>query len=133
MRAASIAEAISWTILLLGMLVKNVLGGTGLLVSIGGSLHGAVFLAFLFVLLVVGVNQRFGPVTWLLGALSSIPPFATLLFDWWAARSGRLDGHWRSEATGRAARLVRWTVTHPITLAATALSVFVVVLTGALR
>lgn len=92
----SIAEACTWAILLFGMLVKYGFGGTGLIVTFGGSLHGAAFIAYLFVGLIVGVNQRFTWLQFVLGGLAAIPPFATLLFDWWAARRGLLEGDWRT-------------------------------------
>lgn len=95
LRTASIAEACTWAILLIGMLVKYALGGTDLIVTIGGSLHGVTFLTFLFTLLIVGINQRFSWLAFALGLLASIPPFTTLLFDWWAERRGMLAGDWR--------------------------------------
>lgn len=96
LRIASIAEAVTWAVLLIGMLVKYVFDGTGLIVSVGGSLHGAVFIAYLFVGLIVGVNQRFSWLAFILGGFAAIPPFATLLFDWWAEHRGLLEGPWRS-------------------------------------
>lgn len=93
--AASIGEAITWTILLAGMLLKYGFGTTDWLVTVGGSLHGAMFLSYLFCGLLVGVNQRFGWGALVLGGLAAIPPFATLLYDWWASRKGLLEGGWR--------------------------------------
>src|SRR5690606_12890209 len=44
---------------------------------------------------IVGVNQRFSWLMCALVLLAAIPPFATLLFDWWAERRGLLEGDWR--------------------------------------
>ncbi|GGA65704.1 hypothetical protein GCM10011490_15460 [Pseudoclavibacter endophyticus] len=95
LRTASIAEAVTWALLLIGMLVKYGFDGTGMIVTIGGSLHGAVFIAYLFCGFIVGVNQRFSWLMCALVLLAAIPPFATLLFDWWAERRGLLEGDWR--------------------------------------
>lgn len=92
---ASIGEALTWTILLLGMLLKYGVGTADWLVTVGGSLHGAMFLAYLYCGLIVGVNQRFGWGALVLGALSAVAPFATLLYDRWASRRGLLEGDWR--------------------------------------
>lgn len=96
LRYASIAEAITWAVLLVGMLVKYGFDGTGLIVTIGGSLHGAVFIGYLFAAMLVGVNQRFPWGAFMLVMFAAIPPFATLLFDWWVERRGLLEGDWRS-------------------------------------
>lgn len=95
LRTVSIAEAVTWAILLAGMALKYGAHTADWLVTVGGSLHGAVFLSYLFCGLLVGVNQRFGWGALVLGGLASVPPFATLLYDWWAERRGLLDGEWR--------------------------------------
>ncbi len=93
------AEAVSWAGLLIGMYVKYFTDGGERGVQIFGPIHGGVFVTYVVLTLLVARTLRWSlPVT--LAALAcSIPPFATLVFEWWAARSGRLD------ATGtRAAR-----------------------------
>ena len=58
LRAVSIGEAITWALLLTGMFLKYVTQTTDLLVSVGGSLHGAMFMVYLVVTAFVGINQR---------------------------------------------------------------------------
>jgi integral membrane protein len=118
-RTVAIAEAITWTLLIAGMIGKYILDLGGLGVTIGGSAHGLVFIAFVLTVALVGVNQR-----WSIGLLaiavgSAVIPFASIPFEIRAARTGRLDGGWKREATSdRAdhtapARVVRWLVRRP--------------------
>lgn len=92
---ASIGEAITWTILLVGMVLEYGFGTGDWVVTVGGSLHGAMFIAYLYCGMLVGVNQRFGWGALIMGGLAAIPPYATLLYDWWAAKRGLLEGDWR--------------------------------------
>ena len=49
-------------------------------------LHGVVFVAFCVTTVVVAVDQRWSLGRTLLGLVSAVPPFATVLFDWYAER-----------------------------------------------
>ncbi len=84
------AEAISWTGLLIGMYVKYFTDGGERGVQIFGPIHGGVFVAYVVLALLVARVQRWSMPVTLAALLCSIPPFATLLFEWWAARTGRL-------------------------------------------
>lgn len=88
----AVMEAFSWAGLLFGMYLKYVTHTTELGVRVFGSLHGAIFVCYISVVLLAIVRRRW-PVRWI-GALAlaaSIPPFMTVAFDIWARRSGRLD------------------------------------------
>ena len=89
-RTVAIAEAFSWAGLLVGMLLKHVLKVTELGVQVFGPIHGAIFVAYLVSVLVVRRPLRWGLKTVLLAAVASVPPFATLAFEVWADRRGRL-------------------------------------------
>lgn len=121
-RLIAIAEAITWTLLIIGMILKYVTKTTDLGVSIGGALHGFVFLVYGATVLLIGVNQRWPIGTTLLGLVSAVIPYATIPFDLWADRSSRLDGEWRREAGSDPRdqrpldRSTRWLVRHPILL-----------------
>ena len=52
------AEAVTWTLLLIGMWLKYLTRATDLGVRVFGLAHGVVFLAFLLVVLVLWVDQR---------------------------------------------------------------------------
>jgi integral membrane protein len=89
-RTVAIAEAISWTGLLIGMLFKYVLSDNEIGVKIFGPIHGGVFIAYVVtVLLVRGPLKWSWPVT-LVALAASIPPLFTWFFEIWA-RSRRID------------------------------------------
>lgn len=119
-RSVAVAEAITWALLLAGMYLKYVAQTTEMLVSIGGALHGFVFLAYLVSTSFVWVNQRWSAGTGMLGLLAGVIPFATVLFDWWLERSGKLDGGWRLAAgkdqpSGAVETLQAWVLRNPLT------------------
>ena len=89
-RTVAIAEAFSWAGLLVGMLLKHVLKVTEVGVQVFGPIHGAIFVAYLVSVLVVRRPLGWGPKTVVVAAVASVPPFATLAFEVWADRRGRL-------------------------------------------
>lgn len=135
-RGLAIAELVTWTMLLVGMLLEYGAGLGDLPVRIGGSVHGFVFLAYLVVTTVVAVNQRWSFGATALGWLSAVVPYTTLPFEVGVARRGMLDGPWRREpATGQRPgpldRLLFVVVAHPV-LAAVVGVVLVAVVFGVL-
>lgn len=137
-RLIAIAEAITWTLLIIGMILKYVTKTTDVGVSIGGALHGFVFLVYGATVLLIGINQRWPIGTILVGLVSAVVPYATIPFDLWADRTGRLDGAWRREAGADPRdqrvldRLTRWLVRHPILLVVAGGLVVVAVFTALL-
>ncbi|GAB3618698.1 DUF3817 domain-containing protein [Okibacterium endophyticum] len=124
-RTVAIAEAVTWTLLIVGMLMKYVWmpGETGdTAVRVGGGVHGFVFLLYAASVVLIGVNQHWGPALIALGVLTAIVPYATIPFDVWADRRGRLDGAWRRETSDDPRdlrwfdRLMRWLLRHPLVL-----------------
>ena len=89
-RIAAVAEALSWTGLLAGMFVKWVLQASELGVQVFGPIHGAIFVAYGVLALVAARALRWTPSTLLLALAASVPPLATIWFERWASRSGRL-------------------------------------------
>jgi integral membrane protein len=89
-KVVAVAEAVSWAGLLVGMYLEHVAGTTDLGVRVFGPVHGGLFLAYVGLTLVVATRLRWGVRTTLVGLACSVPPFATLVFELWAARSGRL-------------------------------------------
>ncbi|MFI5495657.1 DUF3817 domain-containing protein [Actinoplanes sp. NPDC051859] len=84
----AIAEAVSWALLLTGMFFKYVVVHNEIGVKIAGPLHGALFVAYLAVTV---VQARAGRWRWwvtLIALASSIPPFATIVFERWARAKG---------------------------------------------
>ncbi len=116
-RSLAVAEAISWTLLLTGLVLRAVLDWP-LAVTIGGAIHGFVFLAYGATALLVAKNQRWGAAPTTLAVVSAVVPYATIPVERWLARSGRLTGAWRLEQTDdpRDAhwhdRVMRWSLNH---------------------
>jgi integral membrane protein len=122
-RVIAIAEAVTWTLLIAGMLLKYVVQAGSLGVLIGGSLHGLVFVTYAGTAILVGVNQRWS-VKLIAGAVvTAIVPYATIPFDRWLERRVLLEGDWRTTATDDprdhswVGRLLRWMLNHPVILA----------------
>ncbi|MCY7413333.1 MAG: DUF3817 domain-containing protein [Salinibacterium sp.] len=136
-RTLAIAEAITWTLLISGLILRATIG-LDIAVSIGGGIHGFVFLAYGATAVLLAVNQRWNPGVAVAAVVSAIIPYATIPVELWLARTGRLEGDWRREETDDPRdknwldRLVRWFIRHPVLLivaiAAAVVVLFVVLL-----
>lgn len=133
-RIVAIAEAITWTLLITGLIVRATIG-LDIAVTIGGSIHGFVFLAYGATAVLTAINQRWNPGLGVVAVATAVIPYATIPFDVWAHRAGKLEGDWRREATDDPRdqrwfdRLVRWMLTHPYLLTALILLAVVVLFT----
>jgi integral membrane protein len=120
-RALALAEAVTWTILIVAMILKYVVG-VEWAVLVGGSIHGFVFLAYAFAAVLVGVNQRWSVGLIAFAVVTAIVPYATIPFEVWLMRRGRLEGGWRHERTEHPAdgswvnRMLRWFLARPVLL-----------------
>ncbi|MFB7448204.1 MMPL family transporter [Streptomyces sp. NPDC056194] len=83
-------EACTWAGLLTGMYFKYVPETTELGVRIFGALHGAVFIVYVLLTLLVAIRLKWRPGRTLLALLAAVPPFTTVAFEVWARRTGRL-------------------------------------------
>ena len=90
-RTVATAEAVSWACLLTGMYFKYLTTAGDLGVRIFGPIHGGIFVAYVLLTLLVARAAGWGRRTTLVGLVCSVPPFATLAFEVWAQRSGRLS------------------------------------------
>ena len=125
-RVLAIAEAITWTLLISGLIIRAVIGEVdgAIFVTIGGGVHGFVFLAYAATAVLTAVNQRWGVGVGMLAVVTAVVPYATIPFDIWAHRTGRLEGDWRREDTDDPRdrvwfdRLARGMLRHPYLLAA---------------
>ena len=88
--AVAIAEALSWAGLLAGMYVKYFTDAGELGVKVFGPLHGGIFVLYVVLALVLARLHRWSLGTTFLALACSVPPFATLAFELWATRTGRL-------------------------------------------
>jgi integral membrane protein len=89
-RVAAIAEAISWTGLLIGMVFKYLVVHNEIGVHIFGPIHGVLFLAYVVISVVVWRRQPWSTPVGVVALLAGIPPYGTVLFERWATRTGRL-------------------------------------------
>ena len=135
-RALSIAEAISWTLLIAGLILRAT-AGWPLGVTIGGGIHGFVFLSYGATAILVALNNRWSAWPTVVALVSAVIPYATIPAELWLQRSGRLAAAWRLEATDDPRdrtwydRLMRWFLRRPwvlATLIAVALVVLFIVL-----
>lgn len=94
-RLLALGETITWTLLILGLVLKYGLEVTELGVRIGGTLHGFVFLAYCVVTVLVGIDGRWGLGRILLGLGSAVVPYLTIPFERWAEHRGLLGTFWR--------------------------------------
>lgn len=121
-RVLAIAEAITWTILISAIIARAV-GAPGVVVTIGGGIHGFVFLSYAATAVLVALNQRWSIGLGVLAVVSAIIPFATIPLEIGLHRRGRLRGAWRLEASDHPSdrawydRLMRWFINRPWVLA----------------
>lgn len=101
----ALAEMVTWTLLILGMIGKY---GFGLewATKIGGGIHGFVFLCYAVTTVAVWIDKKWPLGTGVLGLASAIIPYATYPFERWVDRRGLLDGPWRLGPGGEPARTV---------------------------
>ncbi|NKX53656.1 DUF3817 domain-containing protein [Arthrobacter mobilis] len=118
-RAVALAEAATWTLLLLGLFLKYVTHTTETGVSIGGGLHGFVFLCYVASTCFIWVNQKWSAGTGLLALASAVVPYATVPVEKMLDRRGLLNGGWRLADGGEAPRgplelAQAWVLRHPV-------------------
>ncbi|GAC58620.1 hypothetical protein GOHSU_44_00200 [Gordonia hirsuta DSM 44140 = NBRC 16056] len=89
-RLIALVEAITWALLIIGMGFKygaDIDSAT----MVPGMLHGIAFMLYLGITGWTAVELGWSRKVTVLALLASIPPFFTLLFEWWAQRKGYLD------------------------------------------
>ena len=117
-------EAVTWTLLIAALIIRAAGDPIPHVVTIAGSIHGAVFLGYAVTALMVGINQRwsFGKLALAVGL--AIVPFATIPFERKLIRTSALEGAWRT-AKSEDPRddffidaIFRWFIARPIVLLA---------------
>ena len=94
-RVLALAEAVTWTLLLAGMVLEYVLEVTELGVRIGGGLHGFVFLAYCVATVLIGIDARWSAGRVVAGIGSAFVPYLTVPFERSTERAGLLPERWR--------------------------------------
>lgn len=121
-RVLAIAEAVSWTLLIAGLVLRAT-AGLDIATTTGGAIHGFVFLSYGATAVLVACNNRWRPWPTVVALVSAVVPYATIPTEIWLARTGRLEGQWRlTEADDPADRrwydgLLRWFLRRPWVLA----------------
>lgn len=95
-RVLAIAEVFSWTLLIVGLILRAT-ADLAIATTIGGTIHGFVFLSYGATAVLVALNNRWRPVPTVVAIASAIVPYATVPAELWLARTGRLAGEWRTE------------------------------------
>ena len=113
-RLVARAEAVTWALLLLGMVLKYVTETTELGVRAFGMLHGVVFIAYCLVTVLLWVDQRWSFGRLVVGLASAVPPFLTVWFERYAERNGLVGETWlsRPDSPTTARRAAAWLVAH---------------------
>jgi len=133
-RALSVAEAITWA-LLIAALTARAVTGNALVVTVAGGIHGFIFLSYGATAILVAMNQRWGVWPAVVAIASAVIPFATIPSELWLHRSHRLEGAWRLEETSDPRdrtwydRWMRWFLRRPWVLAILILIAIVVLFT----
>lgn len=134
-RVLALAEVLTWTLLLLGMVLKYLTHTTDLVVRIGGGVHGFVFLAYCTVTVLLGVDRRWSWARVLAGLGSAVVPYLTVLFERSADHAGLLPERWRLRREAPDG-LTEWVVARalraPLLAAAVTLVALAVVFSGLL-
>ena len=89
-RAVAVLEAFTWVGLLTGMYFKHVAKTTEVGVQVFGPVHGAAFVAYLVMAVLAWRVLRWSFSTLAVAVVCSVPPLFTVVFEVWAARTGRL-------------------------------------------
>ena len=90
-RAVAVVEALTWIGLITGMVLKYGPAQNQAGVHLFGPLHGAAFLAYLACVLLVRAAFGWGRGLTALALVCSVPPFASVVLEVWAERTGHLD------------------------------------------
>ena len=118
-RTMAFAEAVSWTLLIAGLITRAVTDWAPA-VAIGGGIHGFVFLSYGATAILVAKNQRWSIGVTLVALISAIIPYATIPTEMWVNKTGRLAGAWRTAPTADVRdsrwhdRVFRFLITHPV-------------------
>jgi integral membrane protein len=115
-------EAVTWTLLIAALVIRAMGDPIPAIVTIAGSIHGAVFLGYAVSALLVGFNQRWSFGKLALAVALAIVPFATIPFESRLIATSALEGSWRTSPSedprdkGFIDRLFRWFIARPYVL-----------------
>ena len=91
-RTVPIAEAVTWTLLIAGILLTHLARADNAPALSGGSIHGLAFIAYGMTAVLVKANQRWSTKLIVLAVVTAIIPYATIPFDLSLNRRKPLEG-----------------------------------------
>lgn len=121
-KVLALAEAVTWTLLISGLIARATIGIPSELFTLVGGTHGFVFLSYGVMAALVGVNNRWHIARTVLAVALAIVPFATVPFERFVNKRGLLEGAWRTEKSldprdqNWFDALFRWFIKRPILL-----------------
>ncbi|MBC7546613.1 DUF3817 domain-containing protein [Candidatus Saccharibacteria bacterium] len=81
-RAAALAEAFGWTVLIIGIVWRGTnLPGHKIAVPIAGNIHGSIFLIYFAVLIATYSSLGWSRLKLIIAAMVGVPPYGTLVFE----------------------------------------------------
>ncbi len=81
-RLAALSEAIGWSILILGILIKYYnLPGHTIALPIAGQIHGMIFIAYFMILLLIYSSLQWNLTKVLISFCAGVIPYGSLLFE----------------------------------------------------
>ncbi len=129
----ALAEMVTWTLLIVGMIGKYGFGFDWA-TTVGGSIHGFVFLCYAVTTVSVWTDKRWSVGTGVLGLASAVIPYATYPFEKSVERRGLLAGPWRLGPDGEvprtsAEKLLAFALRYPIRALLVVLALVAIVFT----
>lgn len=92
-RIAAVAEAVGWTLLIIGIVIKTyITPGDGTMVTIGGRVHGMLFITYLAASFVLYPSLGWSRLRALFALAFSAPPYGSLLFERWMSHRRQANG-----------------------------------------
>ncbi|WP_333619011.1 DUF3817 domain-containing protein [Dietzia sp.] len=130
-RKAALAEVVTWTLLILGMIGKYAFDQPWA-TSIGGGIHGFVFLCFVVVVVFLAIDQKWSAGTTVLGLVCAVIPYMSIWYEKSMLAKGKVSDPWRLGAGGEAPagpleKVAAGVLRRPVTAILVALAVVVVV------
>lgn len=90
-RIAAIGEAVGWTLLIIGVLCRNLpVSWNEMPVQYAGHIHGILFLIYIVAVLVLSPSLGWSWFRILVAGACSVPPYGSLAYEQWSAQHRNL-------------------------------------------
>jgi integral membrane protein len=88
-KLAAFAEAIGWTLLIIGIFLTENVFNSRVPVVLAGRTHGILFGLYITAVLLLSPSLRWGWKRTIIAGLMSVPPFGSLAFEIWTSHTRR--------------------------------------------